>query len=403
MKFSLINPFGSYFIAATSISALYFLGFSDLYPKLSVEMVAFLLLTSGSSLLLAIAYASITQNVNSCDAVKESSNDKIIFLLISVGFFIEFIYSKSIPLISLALGAVFDYREFGIPTFHVLLVGVNFFYAIRWCSIYFKTKNRSYLLMQYGSLGFGLLIMNRGAIIISLIAALFIYANNKLNLKQIIKITAFTVIVIWLFGYIGNLRFLTQEIFVDDPILRIGSASSSFKSSGLPNEFFWVYLYATSPLANFQLTINSLHPSWHYFFEGLAINFIPDFLSKHLIDVSNEYLFRPALVTPELTVSTAFAPAFATMGWLGPYALYAYYVAYTLALAAISIRSQYHQPIMALASAQAALLFFDNMLVFSGAIGPVLIGLLLVVKKFLPITAALGSKHYELTTSSKDA
>lgn len=363
-----------------------------------MEMAIFLLGTSGSSLLLSAIYWIITQSSEKPAVENGLRKEKIIFLVISFGFLIEFVYSKSIPLISLALGAVFDYREFGIPTFHVILVGVNFFYVAHWCSMYFSTKQRAYLLMQLGGLAFGLLIMNRGAIIISLIAILFIYTNNQLSFKKIIKAISLMVIVVWLFGFIGNLRFLSQEIFYEDPILRIGSASSSFIKSGLPNEFFWVYLYATSPLANFQLTVETTQVSWNYFFHGIASNFIPDFLSKHVVNQNIENIPKPELITPELTVSTAFAPAFATMDWLGPYAVYVYFVAYTLAVAAMTKRSQHHQTIMALISAQAALLFFDNMLVFSGAVGPVLIGLLLVAKNTLTKTIMLG--HIDSTAST---
>ena len=345
---NLANPFGSYIMTSVSVYAFYLLGFSDIYPDLTLEVGCFLLVTSGCSFFLMIAYWGIAKNAINLVMIDDLKREKRIFLAIFLGFVLEFAYSDSVPLMDLLVGAVFDYREFGIPTFHVLLIGVNFYYAIRWCSLYFVTKHRAYLLMLLGCLVLGLLIINRGAIIILLIAFIFVYFNNKLSVKKVIKTVVLAIFVVWIFGFIGNLRFLSQEIFHEDPILRIGSASSSFSKSGLPNEFFWVYLYATSPMANFQLTVNTVPVSWNYLSQGLVLNFIPDFISKRIIDTKTENLPNAELITPELTVSTAFAPAFATMGWLGPYLIYAYFVVYTLTLAAITKRSQHHQAIMAL-------------------------------------------------------
>jgi hypothetical protein len=186
-----------------------------------------------------------------------------------------------------------------------------------------------------------------------------------------------------MFGFIGNLRFLSQSVFQEDPILRIGSASRSFNESGLPNEFFWVYLYATSPLANFELTESKMSVSYDSFMDGLVANFVPDFISKHIVDPTADTFIRPILITPELTVSTAFAPAYASMGWFGPYLIYLYFVAYTLFLAVFSRNSRYRPALMAWMSAQGALLFFDNMLVFSGAIGPIFVGIFLVCRERL--------------------
>lgn len=397
VKISLANPFGSYFISSAVVSVFYLLEFSDIYPSLSLEMALFLFLTSGSSLLLAVVYGAVVRTASDPMVVGGAFKDKIIFILITLGFIIEFVYSKSIPLIGLALGETFDYREFGIPTFHVLLVGFCFFYAMRWCFMYTSTKDRVYLLMQYGCIAFGLLIINRGAIVISLIGFVFIYLYSKPDFRKMIKIAVLMVVIVWMFGFIGNLRFQSQEIFHEDPILRIGSASSSFEKSGLPNESFWVYLYATSPLANFQLTVDKAQVSWNYLSEGLILNFIPDFISKHLVDLNAVKVPTPELITPELTVSTAFAPAFATMGWLGPYLVYAHFVVYTLLIAVLTRRSQHHQPIMALICAQAALLLFDNMLVFSGAVGPVMIGLVLVAYSYFKTVLKRSGRHESVT------
>lgn len=393
MKIDLANPFGAYVMASVGITLLYTLGFSDLYPVLSLEMITFLIVTGGTSLVLMAFYAAlpVQRPAIASEAKGPGRQDFIIFSAIAGSFALEFAYSGFVPLLALASGAVFDYREFGIPTFHVGLLGVSFFYTVYWASLYFETGRRGFLYLFFGGILFGLLIMNRGAIIISLLALLFMYFSNKFNVSKAVRVLVIMGGVVWLFGFIGNLRFLSQEVFQEDPILKIGSASASFTESGLPNEFFWVYLYATSPLANFELTASTMSVSYNSFMDGMIVNFVPDFISKHFVDAAGEAFVRPLLITPQLTVSTAFAPAYATMGWCGPYLIYLYFAAYTLFLAVFSRNSRYRPALMAWMSAQGALLFFDNMLVFSGAVGPIFIGVFLVCKERLQRNRADGN------------
>jgi hypothetical protein len=399
MKISLANPFGAYIIASVSITLLYALGFSDLYPSLSLEMITFLIITCGTSLVLTSLFARLPrQRMTGELAAGPGRRDVLMFGLIACGFVLEFAYSGFVPLIALASGAVFDYREFGVPTFHVVLLGVNFFYAVYWASQYFETGKRGFIYLFIGGLLFGLLIMNRGAIIIALLSLLFMYFANNFNVKKALRVVVVMGAVVWLFGFLGNLRFLSQEVFQEDPILAIGGANKSFTESGLPNEFFWVYLYATSPLANFELTASTMPVSYNSVMEGMVVNLIPDFISKHMVDPSAESFIRPQLITPQLTVATAFASAYANMGWLGPYLIYAYFVAYTLFLAIFARNSRYRPALMAWMSAQGTLLFFDNMLVFSGAVGPILIGVYLVIRERLQHSAGSGQA---VTTGAK--
>lgn len=385
MKIDFANPFGAYVMASVGITLLYILGFSDLYPVLSLEMITFLIVTGGISLVFMMFYAvlPVQRPVIPSAAQGPGRRDFMIFLVIAGSFGLEFAYSGFVPLLALATGAVFDYREFGIPTFHVLLLGVHFFYTVYWASLYFETSKRGFLVLFFAGILFGLLIMNRGAIIISLLSLLFMYFSNRFSVGKAVRVLIIMGVVVWLFGFIGNLRFLSQEVFQEDPILKIGSASASFTESGLPNEFFWVYLYATSPLANFELTASAMSVSYNSFMDGMIVNFVPDFISKHIVDSAADAYVRPMLITPQLTVSTAFAPAYAAMGWCGPYLIYLYFAVYTLFLAVFCRRSRYRPALMAWMSAQGALLFFDNMLVFSGAVGPIFIGIFLVCRERL--------------------
>jgi len=385
MKISLANPFGAYVIASVAITMMYALGFSDLYPPLSLEMITFLLISCGASLVLATVYTLLPYQQPHVEEplTGPARRDVLIFCAIAGGFVLEFAYSGFVPLLALASGAVFDYREFGVPTFHVVLLGFNFFYAVYWASQYFETGKRGFIYLFFGGVLFGLLIMNRGAIIIALLSLLFMYFAKNFNVRKALKVLVIMGAVVWLFGFIGNLRFLSQEVFQEDPILAIGGANKSFTESGLPNEFFWVYLYATSPLANFELTASSMPVSYNSVMEGMVANFVPDFIAKHIVDPTADAFVRPMLITPQLTVSTAFASAYASMGWVGPYLIYLYFVSYTLFLAIFARSSRYRPALMAWMSAQGTLLFFDNMLVFSGAVGPILIGICLVIRERL--------------------
>jgi hypothetical protein len=152
----------------------------------------------------------------------------------------------------------FEYTEFGIPTFHVLLVTLNGFATVylfhQLISDFNKTTLIQFILMIIPSV----LIMNRGMLLMSLTSCLFVYilSLNRIRFRTLVKISLLCLVLFYVFGLLGNIRQTRGRSFSSDIILDISKSTQEFRDSFVPNVYFWSYLYVSSPLANLQNTIN---------------------------------------------------------------------------------------------------------------------------------------------------
>ena len=370
---SLTNPFAAYAAGFTLAIAVYSLGYSDLYPPLLLSLKWFLLATCAVSALLA--YAS-SNSAHLTDAIGEHVGTQLaIFLAIMSVFALEVIVNRGIPLLLIAADADFSYRDFGIPAIHVAFVGSCYFFAVFWFDLYMLGNGRLFLGFSATALGTSLLIVNRGAFILTLMAIIIVYIRRRgLNRRLLLSFGLLAGVVLWGFGVLGDLR--THGLSGESIILSVGDASDKFLNSKIPTEFFWPYLYTSSPLANLQLNITDRlstdTPSLYFMLE-----YLPDFVSKRLVPEASIVAASPLLVTDQLTVCTMYGRAFLLMGWLGLILGFAYFVAVSLVCLSLLKRSKYFVATAGVLSAIAFLGIFDNMYINSGGILLVLTALLL--------------------------
>jgi hypothetical protein len=140
---------------------------------------------------------------------------------------------------------------------------------------------------------------------------------------------------------------------------------------------FWFYLYVSSPLANLQHS--ELHRTSDVIhWAGVIADFLPDFVSRHVLTQQQFDEMGPILVTPGLTVGTAYARPLVNLGWVGSYALHACFLLFYYFCISFTRGSKYYGALLAFLSALGCLMFFDNMLAFAGGIAPVFVCLGLV-------------------------
>jgi hypothetical protein len=368
------NPFVAYAAGFLLALSVYSLGYSDLYPQLEDPLVWFLLATCAVSGLLAWA---IGGNANAFEYGHESLNINLfIFLAIMSIFAAEVIANGGIPILMLVSGAAdFSYLDFGIPTVHVAFVGFCDFYAVYWFDLYISGRGRSFLALSLAASSTSLLIVSRGAFIITLMALVIVYVQRR-GFNRILFIS-FAVCVgaaLWGFAFVGDLR--ARGATGESVILTIGEASDSFLESAVPTTLFWPYLYVSSPLANLQLNVTSraAHDAPALYF---SMEWLPDFVSKRIV---SEEIFgesNPLRVKDQLTVSTMYGRGFLLFGWIGLLLSYVYFAVVTLAVLKILRRSKYFVAASSILSSLAFLSIFDNMYIFSGGITQILAALLL--------------------------
>ena len=162
----------------------------------------------------------------------------------------------------------------------------------------------------------------------NLINILFIYTikvKKNITLRHFVFLTLAILIGMYGFALFGNARVnnsygIDEPITNGDMILLIGGATEEFRNSVIPDAFFWIYLYISSPLANLQNTIinfDRYEVSLDNFSLLIVHEVFPDFISSRLTPFTGIFLDRPVQITPELTVGTAFVRSYIIFGWFG--------------------------------------------------------------------------------------
>ncbi|VXA96077.1 conserved membrane hypothetical protein [Flavobacterium sp. 9R] len=320
-----------YAVSFASILLLYQVGWSDLFPKLDGYLLYFLFSTIVLSLILSFIQFK-TLNIKTNEVNLKSSFVKRALIFIIIGYSLEFLYERSIPIVSTILNSYYSYQDFdGIPTFHVILSTFNIFFSILMFNFYLSKKKLKNLFCFILTLFPYILTLNRGAFMIVFSAMIFIFLMRlqTISLKTFIRPITVLVIVLYFFGVVGNFR---QEQTKDDKefLLRKGGATDTFINNGVPGEFYWSYIYLISPMGNLQNIVNEKEDIFDENNIGIfaATQLFPDFISKRLVSLfgygdkienSNGVYY---LVTPLLNAPTIYFASYFFLGFIGLFIMY---------------------------------------------------------------------------------
>ncbi|WP_214228854.1 O-antigen polymerase [Pedobacter sp. B4-66] len=386
----LTNPFFIYSLGFLLVFLVYTLRWSDKYPALSANLILFLFATFLISFFLAFILEKFKRNEFA--KIDPDKNRIIVISTIYAGYFLEFAYSGGIPIILTIINPAYSYKDFtGIPTFHVILGTYGIFYSIYLFHQYVcsEEKRKAFILYIISVIP-NILVINRGAVMIILIASLFIYlmAIGKVGIKKVLTIVLSLFILIYFFGIIGNIRYKASK---EDKayILRIGGASDKFIESNIPPEYYWGYLYIATPIGNMQNIVNKRQEDFNpknipYF---IAAELLPDFISKRVISLlSLDRNLEPDraedfYVIRILNAPTVYYRSYYLLGWFGAWSMYIYSAMVMLFYPfIISRNSKYYITGWACLATIILLNIFSNMWATAGTI------------LFWPILATLASK-----------
>jgi hypothetical protein len=331
-KFSIWNPFFVYILGFSIPLLVYQLGWSNLFPKISFGLVLFLVLTFSYSFF--AGFYVYRKKIIAYQDISYDENIILIAIFIIMGYFLEILYAGNIPLLAILSGKECDYKTFGIKSFHVLLITFSNFYTVYIFHVYLSTRKTKCLVIAILLLGMLLLIYNRGTFLLNISSCLFVYllSIRKLHLKFTVILVLLAIPLLYLFGIAGNVRVMreagrTEHVTSSDIILKTGNAKDSFRDSIIPKEYFWAYLYISSPLANLQKTITDSEPADLTFSRLLSfINFeiLPDFISKRISRFLEIKKIQINQITPAMTVGTVYGYSYAYLNWLGLALMFSY-------------------------------------------------------------------------------
>lgn len=367
------NPLFLYAVSWFIVVCLYLLNWSDKYPAISFNLFTFLLLTSLLSLILAIKthknkdfeYKALVNPLNYYKWVMKQTR-RVYFLLC-----IEFIYFQTIPLISYLRGNADSslYMDFAMPIVHIFVLNglLLLFYFSSYC--YFSQgggKNCFIKPMLMNLLG-PLLFMSRGSVLYMIFGLFLLYLMSGRNaIKVLIRLIPSSLIVLYLFGLMGNLRMNDPEGHL---ILRWGGASQKFEESLVPKEFFWSYVYITSPLGNLQNAVNQKknYGDESLGFIPLIINEVcPMFISKriNIVEPKDSSIYY---VDPTMVVGSTFFNPYLTWGWGGMAIVFLFILIYVFVMLKIIPKdSAFRIPMYIVLTILTFFSLFDNMLVYMG-------------------------------------
>lgn len=307
----MLNCFYWYSAIWTLILVLYSFDISEYNTNINPMLLYFLIVTIVISLILGVIFRKNFRFIYK-EGIPKKLNIKVYIIII--GYILEFLYARYIPLISIAITKKVTYSEFpGIPIFHVILNGMTSFYAIKICYYAIcNKKERKKLLKYYLMLiSMFLLMYYRSMIVINLFMAILLYISYLQSIKKI-KIKYYIIAVISLilmcyaYGGIGNIR--DGYKWNDNSYIEKLGLYTKFPKI-IPKQYMWTYSYLTTPLANLNYNINYNKINSNIF--NLLNYIIPDFLSKRLNIVNTN--------KETILIKTYFN---ATTGWTGVYLSY---------------------------------------------------------------------------------
>jgi hypothetical protein len=179
------------------------------------------------------------------------------------------------------------------------------------------------------------------------------------------------------FGVAGNYRTVKDISsysttfdgrYSSDIILNIGQATDSFRGNIIPGEFFWSYLYITSPLSNLQYNINKGVPPVTARNLILMINneIVFDAISKRINGLFGAEKLMPDLIVSQLTVCTTLAGSYLYAGWLGMAVFIAFFAVLPILYLFLINKNPLGVIGLAVMCTIYALSIFDNMLTITG-------------------------------------
>ena len=374
------NPFYAYITVFIFVLILYSFPFSNLFPPLREKLLFFFIL----SFIISFTIGKCTRHCFSFISIKKDSRNNLIFKILLAGISLDFIYCRQVPLLNMIFG-IGSYQDFiGIPFFHVLILYSTCTFTIYFFHQIISSESKG-LKIKFIILLFSMIVyVNRGAFLITLVACFTMYLLylKSLNLNRILYVVIGVVVIFYLFGKMGNIR---QEASREDEtyILKLGGATDEYINSGIPYEFYWGYLYAISPIGNFQNIMDSDVKRDDSSSLRLLMQFLPEFLSNRLSSLfalapdNSDYLAKSVFNAP-----CAFYRPYNYGGMLGVWMMFFFtWVIYSSFTWIVKRSSKYYLTGISIISSCTIFSTFSNMWYVSGLTMLALIVFLSIVER----------------------
>lgn len=228
-----------------------------------------------------------------------------------IGSLIDIAYSGGVPLFwSLSGEFEKNYTGFGIPTFHGLMNGLYLFVVTGLFFSYMVRRDKKPSRWALLLLAWPIVVLARGVLLSAVCQMAGVYfCLKRVSIKTLSRALVVSVLVIALFGWLGDIRGRDDSPF--SYLVNTQEQSEIFQA--LPSGFLWCYVYVTAPLNNVIDNINRVRPTYVPY--RSVINLLPTVTRSWIAPgVSADSL---ELVNENLTVSTFYAGFLSDFGLIG--------------------------------------------------------------------------------------
>ncbi len=219
-----------------------------------------------------------------------------------IGFVINVIGSRGLPLFWALTGDGRTYADFGLPSFSGLLVAVKLFLITSMVLLRRTWSPLRILIVVTALFGTTFLELNRGGLTLMGLSVLGVVLTLRLIPRWFWIFTPVAALgAILAFGKLAELRGVPYHVFES----LAGKGSFFLK---LPSGFFWVFTYWTSPIQNLYFAADTSMPLYAPVFTLQSL--IPSVIRESLIGLE----YPIPLINPALNATSFLGPLLADFG-----------------------------------------------------------------------------------------
>jgi len=225
---------------------------------------------------------------------------------------VEIIFSRGLPIIWLLTHNAHNYTDYGLPFVHVFIGSLLSVIAMGKLALFLLRGERRRLRLPIFQIIWGVVVVSRGLMMTALLQYLVLFLCIKgINRKILFRTVVSAVLVIVMFGVLGNLRSGGASAFRE-----LAQPTSNYPK-WLPSGVLWFYIYLTSPLDNLGNTVTAQKPAYDITFPRTTYFLYPTPIRNAIFGKDSNLGRDSNLVNSSLNVSSAYIGPYVDYGYIG--------------------------------------------------------------------------------------
>jgi hypothetical protein len=218
-----------------------------------------------------------------------------------------------------------------------------------------------------------ILIYSRSMLFFNLASSFFLYllCLKEIQYKRLLLFVPLVIVLFYFFGVVGTARvsFESKTRYDQNSFLDNGRATAQFRSSLVPKEFFWPYIYISSPVANLQVNINTypVKPiTLRRVLEYINNEWLFESLSKRVNNLLGVEREKENTIKNPFNVSTVYCRSYSYLGWPGIFAMGFFVLIIPVGYLKIIVNNPYQLISVAILCTTYLFMTYDNTIRFMG-------------------------------------